>query len=151
MSRALLTLLLCVPALSWASCPTGEALVFACKTDTRKEIRVCQGSNAITFRSGKALAMPDLALSHPNTAFHWEHGEGVSSGVEDVLVFRNGEAHYVITHTANFDDRTDVSAYLTALQSGKEPRFIECKDGIRFDATAIKARARPMSEGVPAP
>jgi hypothetical protein len=132
------------------ACGPGETLVFSCPTDRGKHIEVCQANTAIHYTYGKPGQAPELRLSEKNETFVWEHGEGVSAGIGDDLIFGNGATRYMISHVSNFDDRSDVNAHLTVMQHGKDNISIECvAKRIRFNPTAIKAQQREMTEGTP--
>lgn len=148
MTRAPLILLALVPGLSWAACPVGESPVFSCLTTAGKQIRVCQGQDAINYRYGKPGKAPELTLSTKNTAFDWEHGEAPRVGILDYLTFKNASTRYTITHQAGYDDPESATAHLTVFQ-GKAQRNIDCASAIRFNAKAIKARPKEISEGTP--
>ena len=149
MIRTLAALLLLAPASAWA-CAAGDKLVFACPTDNGKHIKVCQGPATIHYTFGKPGLKPELTLSVQNADFVWEHGEGVGSGIGDDLVFRNGRTQYTISHVSNFDDLTDTVANLWISEPGKKNVSIDCAAGkAKFNPTAIKARQREMSEGIP--
>ena len=144
---ALLTSLAPIFALA---CAPGETLVFSCPTDRGTQIEVCQAKNAIHYTYGKPGLAPELKLSGKNETFVWEHGEGVSAGIGDDLIFRNGATRYLISHVSNFDDRSEVNAHLTVMQPGKANVSIECvAKKIRFNPAAIKAPQREMTEGTP--
>lgn len=144
-----------VPFFLWApisalACGPGETLVFSCPTNRGTQIEVCQAKNAIHYTYGKPGRAPELKLSEKNETLVWEHGEGVSAGIGDDLIFRNGATRYLISHVANFDDRSEVNAHLTVIQPGKANVSIECvAKKIRFNPAAIKAPQREMSEGTP--
>lgn len=145
-----LALLAGLAPISALACAPGDTLVFSCPTDQGKHVEVCQAKAAIHYIYGKPGQAPELKLSEKNSTFVWEHGEGVSAGIADDLIFHNGATRYVISHVSNFDDRSDVSAHLTVMWPGKDNSYIECvADKIRFDPTAIKARQRKMTEGAP--
>lgn len=149
MIRILAALLLLAPATAWA-CASGHKLVFACPTANGKHIEVCQGPAAIHYSFGKRGQKPELTLSARNEDFVWEHGEGVGSGIGDDLVFRNGKTQYTISHVSNFDDPTDTVANLWISEPGKENVSIDCAAGkAKFNPTAIEAKQREMSEGIP--
>lgn len=132
------------------ACGPGETLVFSCPTDRGTQIEVCQAKTAIHYNYGKPALVPELKLSEKNETFVWEHGEGVSAGIGDDLIFRNGATRYLISHVSDFDNRSNVNAHLTVLQPGKENISIECvASKIRFNPAAIKAPQREMTEGTP--
>ena len=143
MKRFVLVMTL-APGLCWAACPTGEASVFSCATDNAKQLHVCQGRDAITYRYGKPGKAPELTLSENNAAFAWEHGEAPRAGILDYLTFNNGNTRYVITHQAGYDDPAGASAHLTVF-TGQAQRNIDCVSKLRFDPKAIKARSRDIS------
>jgi hypothetical protein len=143
-----------VPFFLWApisalACGPGETLVFSCPTDRGTQIEVCQAKTTIHYTYGKPGQPPELKLSEKNADFVWEHGEGVSAGIGDDLIFRNGATRYLISHVSNFDDRSNVNAHMTVMQPGKDNISIECFKKIRFNPAAIKARQREMTEGTP--
>lgn len=148
MTRALLLLLALVPGLSWAACPVGETPVFSCLTSAAKEIRVCQSAGAITYRYGEPGKAPELALSAKDSAFDWEHGEAPRAGILDYLTFKNGSTRYTITHQSGYDDPEGATAHLTVFQ-GQKQHNVDCASGIRFNAKAIKAQSKEISEGTP--
>lgn len=148
--RIYLLALALLPAPLLAACPAGDALVFSCTTDTKKEVRVCQGKDAINYRYGKPGQPPEIIVPERNGQFRWEHGEGVSSGVADDFYFRNGAVEYSISHLAATEDPSDRSAHIAVLQPGKESRFIECEPAsIRFNPKVIRATQRELTEGTP--
>lgn len=148
--RAFLLVLTSLPGPLFAACPEGEALVFSCKTDTKRSVSVCQATDTISYRYGKPGQPPDIILSEKNAAFRWEHGEGVSSGVADDLYFRSGPVEYSISHLAVTEDPSDRSAHISVVQPGKENHYVQC-DGasIRFNPRAIRAAPRELTEGTP--
>lgn len=132
------------------ACESKEQLVFACPTDNGRYVEICQGSASIQYTFGKPGQKPELKLSERNADFVWEHGESVSAGIADDLVFNNGTTRYFISHVSNFDDRSEFSAHLTVIQPGRENRYIDCAAGkAKFYPEAIQAEQREMSEGVP--
>jgi hypothetical protein len=150
MKLTTLALLAGLAPISALACAPGEALVFSCPTDQGKHIEVCQAKTAIHYTYGKPGQAPELTLSEKDETFVWEHGEGVSVGIGDDLIFRNGATRYLISHVSNFDDRSDVNAHLTVMQPSKASIFTECvAKKIRFNPAAIKARQREMTEGTP--
>lgn len=150
MKLTALALLAGLAPISALACTAGEALVFSCPTDRGTQIEVCQGKSAIRYTYGKPGLPPELTLSEKNETFVWEHGEGVSAGIGDDLIFRNGATRYLISHVANFDDRSNVNAHMTVMQPGKANVSIECvAKKIKFNPAAIKARQREMTEGTP--
>lgn len=139
--------LLCLSPPAVFACEPGEKLVFSCPTDTRKHVEVCQAATDIHYTYGQP---PELKLSEKNETFVWEHGEGVSAGIADDLLFKNGNTTYLISHVSNFDDRSNVNAHMTVMQPGKANVSIECvAKKIKFNPAAIKARQREMTEGTP--
>lgn len=145
-----LALLICLLPPAVFACEPGEKLVFSCPTDTRKHVEVCQAPTAIHYTYGKPGQPPELKLSEKNENFVWEHGEGVSAGIADDLLFKNGTTTYLISHVRNFDDPTNFLAHLTVMQPGKGNTSIECvPEKTKFNPAAIKAKQREMSEGVP--
>ena len=150
MTFRILALLLCLSPSAVFACGPGEKLVFSCPTDTRKQVQVCQASTAIHYTYGKPGQPPELKLSETNENFVWEHGEGVSAGIADDLLFKNGTTTYLISHVRNFDDPTSFLAHLTVMQPGEENTYIECApEKTKFNPAAIKAKQREMSEGIP--
>jgi hypothetical protein len=150
MKLTTLALLAGLAPFSALACAPGETLVFSCPTDRGKHIEVCQAKTAIHYTYGKPGQAPELTLSEKNETFVWEHGEGVSAGIGDDLIFRNGATRYLISHVINFDDRSDVNAHLTVMRLGKDNIYIECvAEKVRFNPAAIKARQREMTEGTP--
>jgi hypothetical protein len=142
--------LLCLSPSAVFACEPGEKLVFSCPTSTRMHVEVCQAATAIHYTYGKPGKPTELKLSEKNETFVWEHGEGVSAGIADDLLFKNGNTTYLISHVSNFDDRSNVNAHMTVMQRGKDNISIECvAKKISFNPAAIKARQREMSEGVP--
>lgn len=134
------------------ACEAGEQLVFACPTSQGKHIEVCQGPTAISYAYGKSGQKPELKLSESNASFVWEHGEGVSAGIADELIFRNGSTRYFISHVRNFDDASDNEAHLTVIQQGKENLYLDCiASKTKFNPAAIKASQREISDGALAP
>jgi len=132
------------------ACEAGEHLVFACPTSQGKHIEVCQGPTAISYAYGKSGQKPELKLSESNASFVWEHGEGVSVGIADELIFHHGSARYFISHVRNFDDPSDYEAHLTVIQQGKENLYLDCvASKIKFYPGVIKAQKREMSQGMP--
>jgi hypothetical protein len=143
-------LLLCLSPSAVLACQPGEKLVFSCSTDRGKQVEVCQGPTAIRYSYGRPGQPVELKLSEKNQTFVWEHAEGVGSGVGDDLLFKNGATHYIISHVSNFDDITDTEAHILVRQPGKEDAYIQCASGkAKFNAKAIKAQPREMSEGIP--
>lgn len=150
MKLTALALLAGLAPISALACTAGEALVFSCPTDRGTQIEVCQGKTAIRYTYGKPGLAPELTLSEKNETFVWEHGEGVSAGIGDDLIFRNGDTRYLISHISNFDDRSNVNAHMTVMQPGKDNISIECvAKKIRFNPAAIRAPQREMTEGTP--
>jgi hypothetical protein len=135
--------------MSALACGPGETLVFSCPTDRGTQIEVCQAKTTIHYTYGKPGQAPELKLWEKNSDFVWEHGEGVSAGIGDDLIFRNGATRHLISHVSNFDDRSNVNAHMTVMQPGKDNISIECVKRIRFNPAAIKARQREMTEGTP--
>lgn len=150
MKTRTIALLLCLSPSAVLACEPGEALVFSCPTDKGKHVEVCQAATTINYAYGKRDQPPELRLSEKNADFVWEHGEGVSAGIADDLLFKNGTTTYLISHVRNFDDRTDFLANLTVMQPGKENTYLDCASGkAKFIPSAIKAKKREMSEGIP--
>lgn len=150
MKFRILALLLCLSPSAVFACEPGEKLVFSCPTDTRKHVEVCQSATAIHYTYGKPGQPPELKLSEKNADFVWEHGEGVSAGIADDLLFKNGTTTYLVSHVRSFDDPKDSLAHLTVMQPGKEHIYIDCvAENTKFNPSAIKAKQREMSEGVP--
>ncbi len=150
MKLTALALLAGLAPISALPCAPGETLVFSCPTDRGTQIEVCQGKTAIQYNYGKPGQAPEVKLSEKNETFVWEHGEGVSAGIGDDLIFRNGATRYLISHVSNFDDRSEVNAHLTVIQPGKANVSIECvAKKIRFNPAAIRAPQREMTEGTP--
>lgn len=149
MKTRTVALLLCLSPSAVLACEPGEKLVFSCPTDKGKHVEICQAPTAINYTYGKP-GQPELKLSEKNSAFVWEHGEGVGSGVGDDLLFKNGATTYTISHVSSFDDISDTEAHILVRQPGKEDAFIQCVSGkTKFNSKAIKAKSREMSEGVP--
>lgn len=146
MSRSLLLVLAMTSGPAIAACPAGESEVFSCLTDTAKEVRVCQGAQAITYRYGSAGKAPELTMSEANHSFEWEHGEAPSAGILDYLTFNNGATRYVIEHQSAYGDPSDASAHLT-VSHGTNLSIVECASQLRFTPKAIKAEAKEISEG----
>lgn len=146
--RALFLLLCASPGAALAACPSNEVPVFSCLADTNKEIRVCQGAQAITYRYGSPGKTAELTLSAANGSFEWEHGESPSAGIIDYMSFNSGSTRYLIEHQSVYDDPSDASAHLTIVQ-GKTPRTIECVSQLRFSPKDIKAQPKDLGEATP--
>lgn len=150
MKLCTVALLICISPSAVLACEPGEKLVFSCPTDTRKHVEVCQAPTAIHYTYGKPGQPPELKLSEKNQTFVWEHGEGVSSGIGDDLLFKNGATTYTISHVSSFDDISDTEAHILVRQPGKEDAFVQCASGkAKFNPSAIRVKSREMSEGAP--
>lgn len=150
MKLTALALLAGLAPITALACGQGETLVFSCPTDRGTQIEVCQAKTAIHYAYGKPGQAPELKLSEKNEIFVWEHGEGVSAGIGDDLIFRSGPTRYLISHVSNYDNRSDANAHLTVMQPGSDNISIECvAKKIRFNPAAIKAPQREMTEGTP--
>lgn len=147
--RAYLLAIALLPAPLLAACPAGEAEVFTCKTDTKKEVRVCQGKDAISYRYGKSGLPPEIVVPEKNATFHWGHSEGTGGRLDD-LYFRRGQVSYVLSYQGAADDPQNQMAHLAVEQPGRHTSYRQCEEGsIRFNPKAIRATPRETTEGTP--
>jgi len=151
MKASLIAFVLALCPVAALACDAGEQQVFSCATANGKQVEVCQAPQSIHYAYGAPGKPAELRLSKTNEVFSWEHYEGVSSGVEDDLAFDNGSTRYLITHVADFDDPSRVDANIVVMQPGSANRYIGCASGIMFDASAIKTKPRPQSDGMSSP
>jgi hypothetical protein len=146
--RALFLFLCVSPSAALAACPSTEVSVFSCLADTNKEIRICQGAQAITYRYGSPGKRAELTLSAANESFEWVHGESPSAGILDYMTFNSGSTRYLIEHQSVYNDPSDASAHLTVVQ-GETRRTIECVSQLRFSPKGIKAQPNDLGEATP--
>jgi len=149
MKASLIAILLALCPIAALACDAGEQPVFSCTTDHGKQVEVCQAPQSIHYAYGLPGKPAELRLSKTNEEFSWQHFEGVISGIEDDLTFDNGSTRYLITHVADFDDPSKANANIVVMQPETANRYIECASGIRFDASAIKAKPHNSDEVAP--
>lgn len=147
--RTYLLVLALLPAPILAACPAGEAEVFTCKTDTKKEVHVCQGKDTISYRYGKPGQPPEIVVPEKNATFHWGHSEGTGGRLDD-LYFRRGQVAYVLSYQGAPHDPDNQMAHLAVEQPGRPASYRQCEErSIHFNPEAIKATPREVSDGAP--
>lgn len=108
------TLVLSLPGMALAACPSGQKTLFACSTTNGKQVQVCDAGRSIGYTFGRPGRAPELALDVPRNRASTYQWPGTGRTTTYSLSVPNGDTTYTVYST--FDRLADTLDFQHGIQ-----------------------------------
>lgn len=123
------TLVLSLPGMALAACPSGQKTLFACSTTNDKQVQVCDAGRSIGYTFGRPGRAPELALDVPRNRASTYQWPGTGRTTTYSLSVPNGDTTYTVYST--FDRLADTLDFQHGIQvevRGQQVANLHCRE-----------------------